>query len=522
MFLFQRGNKKKSASKSRRSHSPSPMKPEKSLDKKLQWFQAQLERCQDVVFHSFSADHGIDCAVIYIAGLVDVELLQDNVLWQLTSPDFAQSRAEFIHNVLDLQKLAVPSCVILLDANDAVHNIMEGQVILLLNGEERMISFPFTYFGKREAAEAKNEVVIRGSHEAFVEDLNTNIPMVRRRIKSQALKLEHMQLGTYSHTAIAVLYMEGICKEELIAEVRQRLSRIEIDGVLESNYIEELIEDNPYSPFPQIQNTERPDTVCAALLEGRVAILTDGTPIALIAPVTITMLFQSAEDYYQRYYATTWIRWIRYFFILVAMLFPSFYIALTTYHPAMIPSSLLFSIAAAREPVPFPAIVEAFIMEITFEALREASIRIPSAIGQAVSILGTLVIGEAAVRAGIVSSPMVIIVSLTGISSFIVPSYSLGLTLRLLRFPIMLLAGSFGLVGLSISLFLILLHLVSLSSFGTPYLSPFTPIQYGDMKDTFVRAPWRFMTKRPAIVGKQASRRLRIRAMKQLREEEPE
>jgi spore germination protein KA len=302
--------------------------------------------------------------------------------------------------------------------------------------------------------------------------------------------------------------MEGICRPELVEEVNHRLADIKIDGVLESSYLEEFIEDHPYSPFPQIQNTERPDTAAAALLEGRVIIFTDGTPIALIAPVTFPVFFQSPEDYYQRSYAATWIRWIRGLFMFISLLAPSFYIALTTYHPEMIPASLLFSIAAAREPVPFPALFEALIMEITFEGLREASIRIPSAIGQAVSILGTLVIGEAAVRAGIVSSPMVIIVSLTGISSFIVPSYSLGLTLRLIRFPIMFLAGSFGLLGLSIGIYLMLLHLVVLTSFGVPYLAPIAPFKWKDIKDTIIRAPWRLMKTRPSVYGVQPTRRL--------------
>ncbi|MNJ56408.1 Spore germination protein A1 [compost metagenome] len=225
----------------------------------------------------------------------------------------------------------------------------------------------------------------------------------------------------------------------------------------------------------------------------------DGSPSAIIAPVTLAMLMQTAEDYYQRYIAATWIRWIRYLFLIVSLLLPSLYIAITTFHPEMIPYKLLMTIAAAREIVPFPAFVEAFIMELAFEALREASIRIPKSIGQAVSIIGALIIGTAAVQAGIVSAAMVIIVSLTGIASFIIPHFDLGLSIRLLRFPIMALASILGLFGITCGLIILYIHLLNLKSFGIPYLSPFTPLVKADLNDTIFRAPWWAMQNRPIL-----------------------
>ncbi|MDR4328292.1 spore germination protein [Bacillus pseudomycoides] len=491
-----------------------------SLNERLDWLRKQLDRCSDAVFHQFSVTQIKYCAVVYLKGMVNQELFQEHVLDPIMSMDFAVSEADFIFKILDTKHLSVLSYSIVTDLQEALNNILEGQIVLFLDCENRMIAFPFTKFEKRSVSEPKNEVLIRGPRESFVEDININVTMIRRRIKSSSLKIEEMKFGTYTQTTVLLAYIEGVCKQELVKEVKKRVSQIEIDGVLDSNYIEEFIQDNPLSPFPQLQTTERPDTLSASLLEGRIAILVDGSPIAVLAPVSFYMLVQSAEDYYQNFYAATWIRWIRYIFIVVSLLMPSFYIAVTTFHPGMIPTNLLLSMAAAREPVPFPALVEAFIMEITFEALREASIRIPTVVGQSVSILGALVIGQAAVQVGLVSAPMVIIVSITGIASFIIPNFNLGLTLRLLRFPIMIMAGTLGLFGLMICVILIFLHLVTLRSFGTPYLAPIAPLEVTDLKDVAVRAPWWLMRKRPVLFGTSGSERSKIPRRYQSKEED--
>jgi spore germination protein KA len=277
--------------------------------------------------------------------------------------------------------------------------------------------------------------------------------------------------------------------------------------VLESGYLEEFIEDNPYSPFPQVVHTERPDRVTASLLEGRVAILTDGTPFALIVPAEFITLMQSPEDYYERYMVATAIRWLRYIGFAMSLLLPSLYIAITTFHQEMIPTRLLISLAAAREGVPFPALVEALMMEFTFEALREAGIRLPRAVGQAVSIVGALVIGQAAVQAGIVSPLMVIVVAITGIASFMNPAFNIALTMRLMRFPLMLLAATLGLFGVMVGILAILIHLAGLRSFGVPYLSSLAPLHTKDLKDVAVRAPWWAMDNRPAETAKLNRRR---------------
>ncbi|WP_269758372.1 spore germination protein [Thalassobacillus sp. C254] len=267
--------------------------------------------------------------------------------------------------------------------------------------------------------------------------------------------------------------------------MNNRLQRIDVDGTIESGMIEEFIEDNPLSPFPQILNTERPDVVASYLLEGHVCVLVDGSPSALIAPVSFYSLLQSPEDYYQRFMASTLLRWLRYFFLVIALLLPSIYVL-----------------------IPFPALIEAFIMEIMFEVLREAGLRLPKQVGAAVSIVGALVIGEAAVSAGIVSSPMVMVVAITGIASFALPRYNFAFPIRMLRFPMVLLAGALGLLGVILGVLAILVHLCTLRSFGVPYLSPWAPFQFNSLKDVFYRAPSWAMSTRPNVIGEDDDHRI--------------
>jgi len=313
--------------------------------------------------------------------------------------------------------------------------------------------------------------------------------------------MKSMKIGSYTNTDVVIAYIEGLADHTLIEEVENRLQRIEIDSVLESGYIEELIEDNSYSPFPQLVNTERPDVAAANLLEGRVVILVDGTPFVLIAPISFFSLLQSPEDYYQRYMISSIIRILRFVFMVLSLLLPSLYVAVLTYHQEMVPTALLISVASSRESVPFPALVEALMMEVTFEALREAGVRLPKQVGAAVSIVGALVIGQAAVQAGLVSAPMVIVVAITGVSSFMVPHYTQGIALRMLRFPIILLAGTLGLLGVMLGVITIVVHLCTLRSFGIPYLTPIAPVKGRELKDALIRAPWWKMDTRPHLTG---------------------
>lgn len=482
------------------------------LAMRIGWFRATFDHSDDFKLHEVQLPGEIACAFLYIDNIIDLTVLQEQVIAPLLLEERFDSPDRLVSHVADQGQIPVAGMKTVTDLRLATDALFEGTVVMLVHNEPRMLLFPLRKVEKRQIAGSENENVIRGPKAAFVEDLATNMTMVRRIIKHPDLKMEHRQFGKYTNTNVTLCYIEGICEKKLLDEVKERLSRIDIDGILGSSYIEDFIEDNPYSPFPQCQYTERPDTFSAALLEGRVGIMVDGTPLPIIVPVTLYMLLQSAEDYYQRFVAATWIRWIRYLFLLISFLLPSIYIAVTTFHPEMLPPNLLIAVAAARENVPFPAIVEALIMEITFEALREAGIRIPKPIGQTVSIIGALVIGQSAVQAGIVSAPMVIVVSITGIASFIIPHFDLGLTFRLLRFPVMFLATSFGLYGIIIAIILIYIHLVSLRSFGMPYLSPTAPLVTSDLKDVLVRAPHWLMKNRPMLYGTTNRQRLGSRS----------
>ncbi|MEK5645975.1 MULTISPECIES: spore germination protein [Paenibacillus] len=468
-----------------------------SIDDNLKWFQQELAHCSDLVIQSFHVTPEQNCAVVFFRGMIDKNTVQDELLRDLLSIDPLDATA-FHRHIFEYKKLSVTGLNVVNDLKEGLEAILNGHVLLLVDGESRMMDIPCASSEKRAIEDAPNESGIRGPREAYIEDLDVNLTLLRRRLKTASLKFESMEFGVQTKTKVVVAYMEGICKQELLDEVKGRLRKIHIDGVLGSSYLEEFLKDSPYSPFPQMQYTERPDVTTAALLEGRIAILVDGTPIVLLAPVTLFMLMQAAEDYFQHFLASTWIRWIRYIFLFISLVLPSIYIAITTFHPEIIPSDLLISIASSREIVPFPGLVEAFIMEIAFEALREATIRIPKSIGQSVSIIGALIIGTAAVQAGIISAFMVIIVSLTGIASFISPHFDLGLAFRLLRFPLMILSGIYGLFGVACGLIIIYIHLINLRSFGTPYLSPLTPLRFSDLKDTLVRVPWPLMNKRPS------------------------
>ncbi|AZK47279.1 spore germination protein [Paenibacillus lentus] len=483
-----------------------PTNEQERLESRVQWLKQQLNNCSDVVFRQFTIHTDQACTLIYLKGMTDQTTIQDVIIGGLLN--YAPSKdGDLAHFLFEEKALSVSEIKIVTDTNQVISTVLNFGIALIVEGEHRMMTFPSaSSFSTRAIEEAPNESVIRGPREAFIESLDTNMTMMRRRLKSRNFKTEEMIMGSETNTRFVIAYVEGICKPELLRELKRRLSYLDIDGLLGSSIIEESIIDSPFSPFPQIEYTERPDIVIASLLEGRVAIIVDGSPSAIIAPVTLAMLLQTAEDYYQSYIPATWIRWIRYLFLFVSLLLPSLYIAITTFHPEMIPYKLLMTIAAAREIVPFPAVVEAFIMELAFEALREASIRIPKSIGQAVSIIGALIIGTAAVQAGIVSAAMVIIVSLTGIASFINPHFDLGLTIRLLRFPIMAMASILGLFGITCGLIILYIHLLNLRSFGVPYLSPFTPLAKADLNDTLIRAPWWAMQKRPVLLTQNKQR----------------
>ncbi|MBP1964503.1 spore germination protein [Paenibacillus aceris] len=465
------------------------------LAQNLQMLNTYLTDCEDVIFAHFHMRNGLNASFLYLRGSVDAELLDSNVLLPLKNEvaehgSNIESFKDHI-NVSDLKTLQ--------SLGEILHDVLEGRPVVLIDTVPGALSIGLTKFEARSVEEPLAESVVRGSREGFIESLTVNTSLIRKRLKTPALKFVSFTVGAYSKTDITMGYIQGIAKPEIIRAVSDQIKQMNIDGVLESGYIEEFIENSNYSPFPQLQTTERPDVAAASLLEGRIIIITDNTPMVLIAPATFWTMMQSPEDYYQRFMIGTLIRWLRYTFFLIALLAPAVYVAVLTFHQEMVPTTLLLRVAKSREEIPFPALVEALIMEVTFEALREAGIRLPRQVGSAVSIVGALVIGQAAIQAGLVSAPMVMVVAITGISSFMMPQYSASIALRILRFPIMILSGILGLFGLILGLLLVISHLCILRSFGVPYMAPLAPISLSGIKDVLFRAPVNKLKTRPSI-----------------------
>lgn len=496
--LRRRPSKSKAKEQKGSQQTPSQDIPlSKKLDENIQFVSSLYQESPDVIFRSFVIGKK-DATIIFIEGLSDTQKLDEQVLEPLLdSNEFDETN--FLHSIKNRLPISnIKKISTFLACIDAVAN---GNPVLLIDGFEEALSLGLVKYEKRSIEEPQAETSIRGPREGFTESLGVNISLLRRIIKDPALKMKSIQVGKYTKTKVMIAYIEGLVDETLIKEIEDRIHRIKIDGVLESGYIEQFIEDNPYSPFPQLLYTERPDVVCSNLLEGRAVIMTEGTPFSLVAPVSFFSLFQSQEDYYERFWIGSFIRSLRFLFLGISLFLPAIYVAITTFHQEMVPTALLLSIASSRESVPFPAIVEVILMEIAFEALREAGIRLPKQVGSAVSIVGALVIGQAAVQAGIVSAPMIIVVSITGIASFMVPRYSMGLAIRMLKFPVIILAGTLGLIGVMLALILLIIHLSTLRSFGIPYLSPINTLQKHPLKDTLIRSPLWKMNTRPHLTG---------------------
>jgi spore germination protein len=466
-------------------------------------FKRIFQKSSDIVFRNVRLAGDNHWLVIYLASLVDEKIIDEHILKPMISnckkqDDLISEKVE----ALDDQFISVGTTIITSKVTEMVKHVLNGHAVVITIGDSDAMMVKVTSSqAQRSIEEPSSEQVIRGPRDGFIENISTNMGLIRKRIKTSRLKMESITLGELTQTQVVITYIDGIASESVVGEVRIRLTRIQIDGILDSGYIEEFIEDSPFSPFPLVHSTERPDVVAAEVLEGKIAILVDTSPFVLIVPMTFWNGLQASEDYYVRWPIATFVRWIRFLFIFIAIFAPPLYVAITTFHQEMIPTNLVLSIASSREPVPFPALIEALLMEIIFEALREAGIRLPKQIGQAISIVGALVIGQAAVQAGIISAPVVIIVSITGIAAFTIPRYSFANGIRLLRFPMLFLAGTLGLYGIVLGFLGILLHVTSLRSFGVPYFTPIAPLTITNLQDVIIRAPIWAKTRRPQATG---------------------
>lgn len=486
----------------------------RGLQENIEILKKLMGNSDDVVFREFEIGtaNQLPAVLVFIDGLVDKETIQRDTLASLmlwaqeviapavTTPDGI--RRLVADNLLSMLEVKETEMI-----PEAVDEILNGDAILLIDGLDAAFVLGVKSWQHRGIDFPVNENSIRGPHEAFNELFKNSVALIRRRIKDPQLRVKFLRLGERSRTDIALVYIEDIANPALVNEVKRRLDLIKTDSIMDSSYLEQYIQDQPFSPFPQVQWTERPDRAAAEILEGRIALLSDGSPNALLVPATLPNFLPASEDYYERAMLSTVVRAIRTASIVIAILLPSLYVAVISFHHELLPTFLALTIAGSRANVPFSSVAEALVMELTFELLREAGLRLPAPLGWSIGIVGGIIIGQSAVSAGLVSPIMVVVVALTAIGAFSIPSYNVGTSIRMLRFPLLFLAGTFGLFGVTAGIILILLHLVSLKSFGVPYLSPVAPAALRNLTDTIVRAPIHMQRLRPLMYRPQDLRR---------------
>lgn len=471
----------------------------------LELIKQEITHNSDVYFREFNIGYtSTRAAIVFVEGLSDKDLIDTHIMKSLMlelSEEYKQEQAimkgtvlkEFIkHHILSISQVTEVHNI-----KDLLSEVLTGSTALLIDESPDVLILSTAKGKTRTIEEPVSEAVVRGPRVGFTETLSDNTALLRQHGKNESLSILKFPVGKRAKKELAIAYIKDIANPELVEEVKKRIQRIDIDNVPESGYVEQLIEDNYLSPFPQVQNTERPDRVVGALMEGRVAILLDGTPFSLIVPATFNMMLQSPEDYYERWLPASLIRLLRYIAAFISLFTPSLYIAFISFHPGLIPTKLAISIIGSRQGVPFPAFIEALIMEVAIEILREAGLRLPKPIGPTMGIVGGLIIGQAAVEAGIVSPVMVIVVAVTAISSFAIPQYNAGISLRILRFTAMFCAAIFGLYGIILFFLFLYSHLVKLKSFGVPYTSPAIPYRLREWRDFMVRLPLMMMKRRP-------------------------
>ncbi|MDQ0243797.1 hypothetical protein J2S09_001342 [Bacillus fengqiuensis] len=446
--------------------------------------------------------------VAYFTTLTDSELIHDYILPNLD--DSIRSLEEL------KKKIPIEQLIVTDNTNEVKQRLMSGGVVIRFHEHDECVllaSAPNTKF--RQVGSPEIEFNVIGPQEAFVEALSLNINLIRKRLPIDDLKVKNITIGKTSKTQVSVMYVQGVANDENLQTVMQRLADIYFDQILDSSYLEQMIQDNSRSLFPQIVNTERPDRVAAALAEGKIAILSDGSPNALIAPSTITEFFGTLEDYNLNWLIATAFRLIRGFAVAFSIFATPIYVAVLTYHYEIIPKDLLQTLISSRTAIPFPPIIEAIILELSIELLREAGARLPTKVGQTLGIVGGIVIGQASVEAGITSNILLIIVALAALASFTTPTYKMGNTIRLLRFPFLIFAQILGLVGIMICSLFVLSHLMRLTSLGRPYLEPIYPPRLKDLKDSIIRLPFTTFTNRPVFLQTESKERFKPQQKKQ-------
>lgn len=450
--------------------------------------------CPDLIKKRVYSSDDREAYFIYMESLVDKDLVQRDFITPLLALDYGA-----LLNEVYVKSQIGTEIFIINDINRMIRQIESGFSVFVCDGLYYAISCKLTQFAERSIEEPIVEKNVRGPHEGFVESLPTNISILRRKIKNSNLKFKMLEVGTVTHQPVVIAYIQGIANPDLLNTLYRKIQSIQLDGATAVGYIEQSITDFPNSLFPQYQATERPDKVVAGLLEGRMAVILDGTPVALMVPVSFFSFFQALDDFSANWLHGSFLRLLRVASLFTALILPALYIAVTSFHYYAVPLNMLIPLAESRSRVPFPPILEVLILELTVEMVREAAVRLPTYIGTAISVVAGLIIGEAAVDAGVVSNLLIVIVASTAVASYVIPSYDMSLAIRLLRFAFMISASVFGMIGIAVCVSLTLAHLMTLESLGQPYFQPLSPLKPRDLKDTFLRFPLPFHNKRPDI-----------------------
>ncbi|MCM0758133.1 spore germination protein [Sporomusa sphaeroides DSM 2875] len=457
-----------------------------------------------IQFREFKSNNNnkIRFCVIYCDGLADSAIIDEHIIKPVML-DYIPDDTKIIDSLI-MQVIQTDSAKKVSSFQEIINDVTYGDTLLLVEGSHEALLLNTKSFTTRAITEPESEKILTGPREGFTETLTTNLSLIRRKLRTQQVKMKYYSAGERTHTQLCIVYMDDIVNKNILRELYRRLDAIHIDSVLDANYISELIRDNTWSPFRAVGYTERPDVVVGKLLEGRIALFVDGSPVVLTIPYLFIENFQNSEDYYLNFYYASFSRSLRVVGFFLTVLVPAFYIAVVAFHREMLPTSLIVHIATERQNVPFPAALEALFMLIIFDILRETGLRMPTNIGQALGIVGALVLGQAAVEAKLVAAPMIIIVAITGITNLLIPQMNAPVLVA--RFGLLAFASSLGFFGVTLGVAILLIHILNLRSFGIEQLTPGRNLQYQEVKDMLIRAPWWQMRDRPLATAKNVVR----------------
>ncbi|MDO4271002.1 MAG: spore germination protein [Eubacteriales bacterium] len=457
------------------------------LETNIRLIQAIFQGDNTLVTRRAQSPKGLRCAVFFFDGMVNAIAINQSVIRPIVCSDRKRATADELAATL----LQVNDSRVETDSDKLFASFLYGDTVVFTEGDARPVVVNTKGFAMRSTAEPENERVLSGPREGFTECFMPNLALIRRRLNDRRLKFTFLRVGRRTNTVVCLCYLAGVCEHKLIAHLKRRLEALEIDSVLDSNYLAERIRDHRFSPFPTLGTTERPDVVAARLVEGRCAIVVDGSPVVLTAPFLLQECFQSNDDYYVSFLQANLSRVLRLTGFLFTITFPAVYVALLLYHRELVPARLLFAVSAAQRGVPLPVGWETFLLLLVLEALKEAGARTPGAMGQTMSIVGGLVLGQAAVSARFAAAPTVIVVAIAGVTGLMVPK--LQTATLWLRFLLLAAGAAYGLYGVGLMLALLLSWLCRMHSCSVPYLLNLVPRVQAEQEDAWLRAPWFFM-----------------------------